>query len=231
VSPEVETGGVDAGWPAYRAGMSSAGAGRAMRGQPDPGSALGTRLGVLFGFVALIWLVEVVDLLVFHGALDRAGIRPRTEGGLWGILLAPFLHLGVAHLIANTVPLLVLGWLVIVRGVRDFLWATLVVVLLGGLGVWLFGRPGTIHVGASGLVFGYLGYLLFRGLWERSAAAIAIALVAGFLYGGALWGVLPGQRGVSWEGHFFGLAGGAGAASVHRRRIPAVTAPRPAAAR
>ena len=224
----VETRGADAGWAAGRLGD---GATRTARGQPEAGPALGTRLRVLFGFVALIWLVEVVDELVFHGALDRAGIRPRTEGGLWGILFAPFLHLGVAHLIANTVPLLVLGWLVIVRGVRDFLWATLVVVLLGGLGVWLFGRPDTIHVGASGLVFGYLGYLLFRGLWERSAAAIAIALAAGFLYGGALWGVLPGQRGVSWEGHFFGLAGGAGAASVHRRRIPAVTAPRPAAAR
>jgi membrane associated rhomboid family serine protease len=194
------------------------------------------RFRVLLGFVALIWLVELVDLLLFGGALDRAGIRPRSEGGLWGIVLAPFLHAGPAHLIANTVPLLVLGWLVMVRGMRDWLWVTVVVVLLGGLGVWLFGRPATIHVGASGLAFGYLGYVLMRGFFERSLAAIAIAVVAGLLYGGALWGVLPGQRGVSWEGHFFGLAGGAGAAGVHRRRaalgappeVAGVTRPRPA---
>jgi membrane associated rhomboid family serine protease len=175
--------------------------------------------------VALIWLVELVDLFLFRGALDGAGIRPRSENGLWGVILAPFLHAGPAHLIANTVPLLVLGWLVIVRGVRDFLGVTLLVTLVAGLGVWIFGRPATIHLGASGLVFGYLGYLLLRGFWERSLLAIGIALVAGFLYGGALLGVLPGQRGVSWEGHLFGLAGGAGAASVHRRRESQASGP------
>jgi membrane associated rhomboid family serine protease len=194
---------------------------RSGAGGPDVrtrGAGLWERLRILLGFVALIWLVELVDLFLFRGALDRAGIRPRSESGLWGVVLAPFLHAGPAHLIANTVPLLVLGWLVIVRGIQDFLRVTLLVVLVAGLGVWLFGRPATIHLGASGVVFGYLGYLLLRGFWERSLIAIGIALVAGFLYGGALWGVLPGQRGVSWEGHFFGLAGGAGAASRFRRR-------------
>ena len=205
---------------------------------PGAGTDLAARLRVLFGFVALIWLVELVDLFVFRGALDRAGIRPRSESGLWGIAFAPFLHAGLAHLLANTIPLLVLGWLVLVRGLRDWLWVTVVVVLVGGLGVWLFGRPGTVHVGASGLIFGYLGYLLLRGLFERSLVAIGIAVLAGVLYGGALWGVLPGRRGVSWEGHLFGFGGGAAAAGVHRRRealageeVTAAARSRPAALR
>jgi membrane associated rhomboid family serine protease len=196
---------------AYRSGTRS----------PDArarGAGLWERLRILLGFVALIWLVEIADLFLFRGALDGAGIRPRSESGLWGVVFAPFLHAGPAHLIANTIPLLVLGWLVIMRGIQDFLRVTLLVILVAGLGVWIFGRPATIHLGASGIVFGYLGYLLLRGFWERSLIAIGIALVAGFLYGGALWGVLPGQRGVSWEGHFFGLAGGAGAASRFRQR-------------
>jgi membrane associated rhomboid family serine protease len=207
----------------YRSGASQGFPGRP--GTRSRGAELWERLRILLGFVALIWLVELVDLILFRGALDGAGIRPRSENGLWGVILAPFLHAGPAHLIANTVPLLVLGWLVIVRGVRDFLGVTLLVTLVAGLGVWIFGRPATIHLGASGLVFGYLGYLLLRGFWERSLLAVGIALVAGFLYGGALLGVLPGQRGVSWEGHLFGLAGGAGAASVHRRRESQASGP------
>jgi membrane associated rhomboid family serine protease len=173
---------------------------------------------LLAALVGFMWLAEIADLLVFGGALDAAGIQPRTEAGMWGILLAPFLHAGFAHLVANTAPLLVLGWLVLVRGLRDFLWVTAVAVLLGGLGVWLVGGSDTVHVGASGLVFGYLGYLFLRGYWERSLPAVLVALVAGVLYGGVLWGVLPLSHGVSWEGHLFGFAGGAAAASAHRRR-------------
>jgi membrane associated rhomboid family serine protease len=182
------------------------------------------RVQVLAGLVGLMWLEEVADLLIFQGALDAEGIRPRTEMGLWGILLAPFLHAGFAHLLANTVPLLVLGWLVLLRGLRDFLWVTAVAALVGGLGVWLVGGPNTVHIGASGLVFGYLGYLLLRGYRERSLSAILVAVVAGVLYGSALWGLLPVRRGVSWESHLFGFAGGAAAASVHRRRrsLPAM---------
>ena len=176
------------------------------------------RARVLAGLVGLMWLEEIADLVIFHGALDAGGIRPRTPAGLWGILFAPFLHGGFAHLLANTVPLLVLGWLVVLRSLRDFVWVSAVAVLLGGLGVWLFGGPNTVHIGASGLVFGYLGYLFLRGYWERSLSAVLIAVVAGVLYGGALWGILPLRRGISWEGHLFGFAGGATAASAHRRR-------------
>ncbi len=172
------------------------------------------------GFVAVIWLAELVDLFFLRGSLDYLGIRPRDLGWLWGIVLAPFLHGGMPHLIANTVPLLMLGWLVGVRRRVDFFLVTAVVTLLGGLGVWLLARPGTIHLGASGVVFGYLGYLLLRAWFERSAAAMLIALIAGFLYGGALWGLLPTQPGISWEGHLFGFAGGATTARfVGQRRL------------
>lgn len=171
-------------------------------------------LALVGGLVAMMWLSELFDLLILRGALDQDGIRPRDLSWLWGIVLAPFLHGGLAHLIANTGPLLVLGGLVAVRRRLDFLMVTLAVTLLGGLGVWLFGRPGTVHLGASGLVFGYLGYLLARAWLERSLVSLLLALVAGFLYASALWGVLPGQSGISWEGHLFGLLGGATTARV-----------------
>ena len=176
------------------------------------------RLGILLGFVGLIWLTELTDLLVFGSALDGLGIRPRQTDWPWGILLAPFLHAGLPHLIANSVPLLVLGWLVLLRRRLDFFVVTALVTIAGGLGVWLFARPNTIHLGASGVVFGYLGYLLARAWFERSLASLALAVIAGFLYGGALWGVLPTERGVSWEGHLFGLAGGGASARLLRRR-------------
>ncbi|HEX2037035.1 MAG TPA: rhomboid family intramembrane serine protease [Chloroflexota bacterium] len=193
------------------------------------GREMMSRWRLLLGFVAVMWVVELVDLVLYRGGLDANGIRPRDLTGLDGILLAPFLHGGLSHLVANTIPILVLGWLVIMRSQRDFLWVTVVAGLLGGLGVWLFGRPNTIHIGASGLVFGYLGYLFLRGYWERSVSAVLLALVAGVLYGSALWGMLPTRPNISWEGHLFGFAGGASAAAVHRQRrldVPPITARR-----
>jgi membrane associated rhomboid family serine protease len=169
---------------------------------------------ILVGFLTGLWVIELIDLLVLRRSLDRFGIRPRTDEGLLGILLAPFLHGGLPHLIANSVPLFLLGWLVLLRGVGTFLAVTAITVLLGGLGVWLFAGPNTIHIGASGLIFGYLGYLLLRGYFERSVGSILIALVVGALYGGALWGVLPSRPGVSWEGHLFGFLAGIVAARV-----------------
>ncbi len=174
---------------------------------------------VIFWMVALMWALELADLLLFRRSLDAWGIRPRTVSGLWGVAFAPFLHGGLGHLIANTVPLITLGWLVALRRAGDFIAVTVIVAVLGGLGVWLFARPGTIHIGASILIFGYLGFLLSRGFFERSFGSIVVALFVGLIYGGALWGVLPGQRGVSWEGHLFGfLAGVASAWALAMRR-------------
>jgi membrane associated rhomboid family serine protease len=158
--------------------------------------------------VIVMWMLEAFDQLLPRPGLDAYGIRPRTEGGLWGILFAPFLHRGFAHLMANTVPLLLFGALVLTRGTRAFLRVSGGVILLGGLGVWLFGRPATIHLGASGLVFGYLGYLMTVGWFERHLGWIALSIGIALLYGGLLRGALPGTPGISWEGHLAGFLAG-----------------------
>lgn len=166
---------------------------------------------LLVGFLCVLWALEILDL-VLRGALDRFGIRPRQPAGLLGILFAPFLHGDLGHLAANTGPLAILGTLILLDGAQTWLIVTAAAWVVGGLGVWLLGRSRTNHLGASGLVFGYLGFLLLRGYFVQSPVAIAIALLVGFLYGGALWGLLPLQRGRSWSGHLFGFVGGAIAA-------------------
>jgi membrane associated rhomboid family serine protease len=183
-----------------------------------------TQVAILFVCVLAAWSVELVDRVAYGGALERFGIHPRDLASLWGILLAPLLHVGWLHLIANTGPFLVLGWLVMLRKISDFVVVTALAVLIGGLGVWLVGAPNSIHVGASGLIFGYLGYLLARGYFERSLWAVLLGVAALVLYGGVLWGVLPGQPGISWEGHLFGFIGGVAAA-----RLLVPSTPRPAA--
>ena len=182
--------------------------------QPSFASMVKTQIAILFGMVAILWCLEVADQLLFGGQLDLYGISPRSQTGLRGILLSPFLHGSFRHLSANTVPLVVLGWLIMVRETSDFWWVTAIVTVVSGLGVWLLGAPGTIHIGASGLIFGYFGFLLFRAYFERSAASIALSVLVIFLYGSLIWGVLPLQDGVSWEGHLFGFIGGAIAARL-----------------
>lgn len=170
-----------------------------------------TQVIVLLGLVGLMWGIEIADQLFFRPflqtTLDVYGIIPRTSIGLRGILFAPFLHGSFAHLIGNTVPFLVLGWLVMLRETSDFFWVTIIAGFVSGLGTWLFGSSG-VHIGASGVIFGYLGYLLLRGFFERSALSVAISLGVGTLYGSLLWGVFPIQYGISWEGHLFGFIGG-----------------------
>ena len=157
-------------------------------------------------FVAVIWALAGVDFLM-DNRLAEYGIVPRTMDGLWGIPLAPFLHGGFGHAFSNTVPLLMLGGLVATRGWQTLLGVTLFVVLLGGAGVWLAARGGS-HIGASGLVFGYFGYLVARGWYDRRIVSILIAIVVMVVYGGLLFGVLPTGGRVSWEGHLTGLIAG-----------------------
>jgi membrane associated rhomboid family serine protease len=173
---------------------------------------------ILGGFAALLWAIEIVDVFLFRGRLNAYGIRPRSLQGLEGILLMPFLHGNFAHLAANTLPFLTLGWLIMLREISDFFIVSAVTILVSGVGVWLTGAPNSIHIGASGLVFGYFGFLLLRGYFERSFTAIFMSLIVGFLYGSLIWGVLPSQPGVSWQGHFFGFVGGAVAAQLLGRR-------------
>lgn len=177
------------------------------------------QLSLLGTLVAIMWVAEVVDQWVLGRQLDLLGIIPRTTIGLRGIVLAPFLHGGFAHLIGNTIPFLMLGWLIMLRETSDFVRVTLVVGLTSGLGTWLLGSSGS-HIGASGVIFGYLGYLLLRGFFERRLGSISLSLLVGTLYGSMIWGILPLQRGISWEGHLFGFLGGVLAArilSVRRR--------------
>jgi membrane associated rhomboid family serine protease len=168
--------------------------------------------GLLAGsYVVLLYVVEVLDAIL-PARLDGKGVHPRSLGGLDGVLFSPLLHGGWAHLIGNTVPLLVLGFLIGLSGVRTWLQVTAVVWIVGGLGVWLFGGADTNHIGASGVVFGWLSYLIVRGVFTRSLPQIALGVVVFAVYGSVLWGVLPGRPGVSWEAHLFGALSGALAA-------------------
>jgi len=176
------------------------------------------QITILGGFVALMWVLEIIDLVIFRGGLDGLGIHPRKLSGLWGILFCPFLHGGMRHLIANTAPFITLGWLVMLRRMEDFWVATIVSMGVGGLGVWIGGASNSVHLGASGLVFGYLGFLLGRAYFERKLESIALGFLVLVVYGGLLWGVLPLQPYVSWEGHLFGLVGGALAARWQSQR-------------
>ncbi len=171
-------------------------------------------------FVALLYVIELLDILSGH-RLDRHGIRPLEVDGLWGILFAPLLHADWGHLIANTVPALVLGFLVTMTGMSRFVWATAIVWILGGFGTWLLGGLGQCtvatpnHIGASGLVFGWLGFLLVFGWLTRHVWQIVASLVVFFVYGGILWGAMPILNqcgGVSWQGHLCGAIAGVVAA-------------------
>lgn len=168
---------------------------------------------ILGGLVALMWAIEIIDHLPGMN-LDMYGIIPRRIIGLRGILFAPFLHGNFPHLIANTVPFLTLGWLVMLRRTSDFWMVTAIAALIGGLGTWLIAPTFSIHIGASGIIFGYLGFLLSRGYFERNFASIALSVTVGVLYGSLIWGVLPQQPGISWQGHLFGFIGGIVAARI-----------------
>lgn len=180
----------------------------------------------MLGFTALLYLVEFVDASVFHEQLDWAGIQPRELDGLDGVVFAPLLHAGWAHLSANTVPVLLFGFLAMAAGLRQWIAVTATIWLLSGLGVWLTATPGSVTVGASGLAFGWLTFLLLRGWFNRSALQIVLAVMLFFFWGGVLWGVLPGQPGISWQGHLFGaLAGGLAAWLSAKSNAPAARTP------
>lgn len=172
---------------------------------------------IMIVMLAIMWVVEGVDYFL-DGALDRQfGIVGWEPDGLVGIVFAPFLHGGFGHLMANSLPLLILGFLAGLRDIRKFLWASVLIIFIGGLGTWAT-SPGVYTVGASGLVFGYFGYILARGLFDRRLLDIAIGVGVGIAYWGILAGLLPNQEGISWQGHLFGLVGGVVAAWVLRRR-------------
>lgn len=170
----------------------------------------------MLAWIALLWLLEGIDTATGH-SLDTYGVSPREPAELADIVPAAFLHSGWEHVASNSVPLLVLGFIAALGGLRRFAAVVLVVIVTSGLGVWLTAPPHTVTLGASGVVFGLLGYLLVRGFVDRRPVDIVIGVAVAAVYGSLLWGVLPTQPGVSWQGHLFGLVGGVVAAFVLRR--------------
>lgn len=181
---------------------------------------------LIVAFTTLLYVSEAIDTAL-GGTLDDDGIIPRQVDGLDGVLWAPLLHAGWAHLLANTVPVLVLGFLAMAGGIRQFVVVTATIWIVAGLGTWLSGGENTVHIGASGLIFGWLTFLLVRGFFARSFGQIVLAVVLFMIYGGALLGVLPGQPGVSWQGHLFGAIGGLLAARLVASADRSRSQPRP----
>lgn len=165
--------------------------------------------------LVLMWVGTAVNWIVLHGAWVTFGIRAHDPNGFWpNLVFAPFLHSGLAHLLANSLPFGVLGGLVALRSVRLFAFATIIGVVIGAGVVWVLGAPGSVHIGASALVFTYFGWLIARAIRERSVLAIGLGLVTLGLYGGVVWGLNPFQIGISWQGHLGGLLGGIAAAAI-----------------
>ncbi|MFB6563273.1 rhomboid family intramembrane serine protease [Streptomyces sp. NPDC056400] len=175
---------------------------------------------LMLGWVALLWALEAVDYATGH-ALDQYGIVARDTDSLTGVVSAAFLHFGFDHVAANSVPLLVLGFIAALSGIRRFLAVCGLIVLADGLGTWLISPSGTLTLGASGVVFGLFGYLLVRGFVERKALGIAVAVGVAAVWGSSIVvGILPTNTGVSWQGHLCGLVAGIVTALYFRRPAP-----------
>lgn len=167
-----------------------------------------------FGYVAVLWIVHLVNTFLFGGGLTYFGIHPLDFNGLLGIIFSPLLHTNFEHLISNSISGAIFCFLVGLSGRRAWWEVTILVVLIAGIGTWLLGGPGTNHIGASGLVYGWWAYLLLRGIFNRSLSQIALGVVLGIFYSGMAWGVLPIYEGASWQAHLFGAIGGVIAGSV-----------------
>ena len=167
-------------------------------------------MGLLVVALVVIWVVEIVDTLVLDDRLQDNGIRPRRSDGIDGVLWSPFLHSDFGHVVSNSAPLLALGGLVAIRGMRYWAWVTATGIVVGGLLTWALAGSGN-HIGASGVVFAYLGAILGAAVFERRPRALAPALLALGFYGGMLAGLVP-QEFISWEGHLFGMVAGVAAA-------------------
>lgn len=171
---------------------------------------------MLITWVVVAWGLELVDLFLPGSGLDRFGIVPREARGLVGILLSPWLHGGFGHLINNTVAFFGLGTIMVLAEGRRFAATTLVLVLVSGMGTWLIGRQ-AVHIGASGLIYGYFGYVMGRAIWERKILWALVGIVVAVFYGYMIWGVLPQGGRMSWEGHLSGLLAGLWLGWTHAR--------------
>lgn len=175
---------------------------------------------LVIAMVALMWLSELLDSIL-GGDLDQYGIVPRTDEGVAGIAAAPFLHAGFGHLVSNTVPFLAMGAVIAFGGLARVLLVTAIVAGVSGAGTWLIASGSSVHLGASGVVFGYATYLLVRGFLNRDLVHLGIAAIVAGTWGAALLGGLLPQEGISWQAHLFGALGGVLAARLLvKRRVP-----------
>ncbi|HEY1775174.1 MAG TPA: rhomboid family intramembrane serine protease [Solirubrobacteraceae bacterium] len=181
--------------------------------KPVRRAALYEGAAVIGVMVAAMWLIEAVNAIDGQG-LDGDGIYPRSLAGLPGIISSPFLHASFTHLIGNTIPLVILGLVIAAAGARRVIEVTVVVALVAGLGTWLVGPSHVSTIGASGIVFGYAGFLIMRGFFMRSFPALAIGVIVAILFGASLAADLVPQAGVSWQDHLFGALGGVLAARL-----------------
>lgn len=179
--------------------------GRGPVGPRSPRQVSRPGCGLLLGIVFIAWMVWVVDRIL---PLENLGIHPRQFVGLFGIFFSPWLHGDWLHLLNNTIAFLGLGFVVLLAEGKRFLHTSFLLVLISGLGTWLIGQDGTLHIGASGLIYGYFGYLILRAWTERQPLWIVVGVLVAIVYGGMLWGVLPMEKGVSWEAHLCGFLGG-----------------------
>ena len=186
---------------------------------PTLADQLSTRVATLGAVAGTMWAVHLLDFLIpGSGSPLGHGIIPRTWIGLQGIPVAPLIHASLQHLAANTIPFLVLGALVLLRGVGEFVFVVLTSTFVAGAGTWLFGAGNAQHIGASGVVFGLFGFLLFRAVYDRRWSSAAIAVIVAVLYGAAMAQSIVPASGISWSGHFFGFAGGIAAARLRGTR-------------
>lgn len=172
---------------------------------------------IMLTMLAGMWILELLDQLSGN-QLDQLGIHAREIDGMPEILTAPFLHAGWDHLISNSLPFVVLGFLVLLSGLARWLVSSLIIIVISGMTAWLLTPVHTIILGASGLIFGWLTYLLARGLWSRRPAQVVIAVLVLLVYGGLIWGLFPGNAGISWQAHLGGAVGGVLAAWLLHRR-------------
>lgn len=170
------------------------------------GAAVGLRYAI--GYLVAIWAVHLLNLFFFGGRLNAFGIQPRDTAGLLGVVFAPFLHGGFNHLISNSIPGAIFCFLVAATSRRTWWEVSTIVLLVSGLGTWFFGGVNTVHIGASGMIYGWLAYLIVRGFFNRSLRQIGLGVLLGIGYSGLIWGVLPINEGVSWQAHLFGALGG-----------------------
>lgn len=183
----------------------------------DRDGGLGAAISTAIGYLVLIWTVFLVNDFIFGGALNNFGVRPRETSTLWGILTAPLLHADYGHIVANSLPGALFAGLIAMSSKRLFWQVTLLITVVGGGLTWLVGGVNTVHIGASGLIYGWLAFLVVRGFVNRRVMQIILGVILASMYSGLIWGVLPTQMAVSWQMHLFGGLAGIWAAVMFKR--------------